>query len=306
MTDNSLPNALKHGAFSEILILPGEDPQDFEKLKNELFAEYKPSGVSEERVMLAIARAFWQERRLVLFQYVQHARARKTTVDSDGGYGLSKSLHDFQVKIGLTTEPFVPPAVRPTTAEERANEALLELGRLLTLDHFERELDVESKLQSKIDRLFKRFFQMKAMKQIAGLARIPGTLVEWRDTSAAISCRGPNKTIGGITRNNTHWLHTLQNDRPGKLQEEFDDQITCHPPGGRPSVRLRKRQRLRNSSSVCGENKSGRSIPAIGRMPQAWSTAAQLKREQRFEPCSYFVKHANRSFAYKTRSSLLP
>ena len=68
MTDNSRPNALKHGAFSEILILPGEDPQDFEKLKNELFAEYKPSGVSEERVMMAIARAFWQEQRLVLFQ----------------------------------------------------------------------------------------------------------------------------------------------------------------------------------------------------------------------------------------------
>ena len=95
MTDNSLPNALKHGAFSEILILPGEDPQDFEKLKNELFAEYKPSGVSEERVMLAIARAFWQERRLVLFQYVQHARARKTTVDSDGGYGLEQKPPRF-------------------------------------------------------------------------------------------------------------------------------------------------------------------------------------------------------------------
>ena len=97
MTDNSLPSALKHGAFSEILILPGEDPQDFEKLKNELFAEYKPSGISEERVMMAIARAFWQERRLVLFQQVQHARARKSR-PNDGGYGLGKALHEFKVK----------------------------------------------------------------------------------------------------------------------------------------------------------------------------------------------------------------
>ena len=72
--------------------------------------------------MLAIARAFWQERRLVLFQYVQHARARKTTVDSDGGYALSKSLHDFQVKIGLTTEPFVrrPFAPPPPKARQRS------------------------------------------------------------------------------------------------------------------------------------------------------------------------------------------
>jgi hypothetical protein len=163
MTDNSLPSALKHGAFSEILILPGEDPQEFEKLKNALFAEYKPSGISEERVMMAIARAFWQERRLVLFQQVQHARAGKSSPD-DRGYGLGKAIHDFMVKKGLTNEPYVPPAVPVTTAEERANAALLELGHLLTLDHFEKELDVESKLQSKIDRLFKRFFQMKAMK----------------------------------------------------------------------------------------------------------------------------------------------
>jgi hypothetical protein len=162
MTDNSLPSALKHGAFSEILILPGEDPQEFEKLKNALFAEYKPSGISEERVMMAIARAFWQERRLVLFQQVQHARARKSP--GDGGYGIGQAIHEFMVKQGMIDEPYVAPAVPATTAEERANKALLELGHLLTLDHFEKELDVESKLQSKIDRLFKRFFQMKAMK----------------------------------------------------------------------------------------------------------------------------------------------
>jgi hypothetical protein len=172
MTDNSLPHALKHGAFSEILILPGEDPQDFENLKNGLFAEYKPSGISEERVMMAIARALWQERRLVLFQQVQHAHVRKSSPD-DGGYVLAKAIHDYRVMAGLTSEPFVPPANRAKTAEQRATEALLEFGHLLTLDQFEKELDVESKLQSKIDRLFKRFFQMKAMKQIAGLAESP-------------------------------------------------------------------------------------------------------------------------------------
>jgi hypothetical protein len=194
MTDNAPPNALKHGAFSEILILPGEDPQEFEKLKNELFAEYKPSGVSEERVMMAIARAFWQERRLVLFQHVQHARARKTT-GGDGGYAMSKSIHDFMVKRGLTIEPFVPPAVPTATAEERANEALLELGHLLTLDNLEKELDVESKLQSKIDRLFKRFFQMKAMKQIAGLAESPAPSLNGATPLLQLAASDPTKPL---------------------------------------------------------------------------------------------------------------
>jgi hypothetical protein len=194
MTDNSMPNALKHGAFSEILILPGEDPQDFEKLKNELFAEYKPSGISEERVMMAITRALWQERRLVLFQQVQHARARKTTVN-DRGYAVSKSIHDFMVKSGLTVEPFVPPAVPTTTAEERANEALLELGHLLTFDHVEKELDVDSKLQSKIDRLFKRFFQMKAMKQIAGLAESPAPSLNGATPVLQLAAADPTKPL---------------------------------------------------------------------------------------------------------------
>jgi hypothetical protein len=194
MTDNSLPSALKHGAFSEILILPGEDPQEFEKLKNALFAEYKPSGISEERVMMAIARAFWQERRLVLFQQLQHARARKSS-PGDGGHALGKAIHDFRVKKGFTNEPYVPPAVPVTTAEERANAALLELGHLLTLDHFERELDVESKLQSKIDRLFKRFFQMKAMKQIAGLAESPAPSLNGATPVLQLAAADPTKPL---------------------------------------------------------------------------------------------------------------
>ena len=50
--------------------------------------------------------------------------ARKSP--GDGGLGLEKALHDFRVKKGLTNEPYVPPAVRVTTAEERANKALQE------------------------------------------------------------------------------------------------------------------------------------------------------------------------------------
>ena len=49
MTETSPSNALKHGAFSEVLILPGEDPAAFEELKRRLFAEYNVSGCSEER-----------------------------------------------------------------------------------------------------------------------------------------------------------------------------------------------------------------------------------------------------------------
>ena len=178
-------NALKHGVFSEILILPGEDPKEFEKLKNALFAEYNPSGVSEEKTMTAIAVAHWQERRLPLYQYAQFLRARKP------GFGRSekdplesnyaawnKAAGDAKTPIPRDVDepnddPWKKISGRAHDAEKSFDDALLELGDRLTLEHFDKELEVENKIQSKTDRLYKRFFQMKAMKQIAGLGETP-------------------------------------------------------------------------------------------------------------------------------------
>ncbi|MGA9283694.1 MAG: hypothetical protein WBW00_20760, partial [Pseudolabrys sp.] len=79
---------------------------------------------------------------------------------------------NFMIKIGrsipedslpdVSTVP-VPPG------EKSKDELLLELGDLVTLDHLDKELEVENKLMAKLDRLFKRFFQIKAMKPLIGL-----------------------------------------------------------------------------------------------------------------------------------------
>jgi hypothetical protein len=183
MSENLVPNSLKHGAFSEILILPGESAHDFEQLKNDLFAEYKPSGISEERALIAVAKSLWQERRLALYQHVQHARAAKLSSKERGNpNAMNEAIQQFCIKKGLVgpgevdPKPEVP-APPPKSAEERINDELLELGNLLTLEQLEKELDVEFKLQTKTDRLFKRFFQIKTMKQIAGLtAATPAAL----------------------------------------------------------------------------------------------------------------------------------
>jgi hypothetical protein len=75
MTEPSSSNALKHGAFSEVLILPGEDPAAYEKLKKSLFAEYNVSGCSEESTMTSIAKTMWQLQRLGVYEHVQFLRA---------------------------------------------------------------------------------------------------------------------------------------------------------------------------------------------------------------------------------------
>ena len=41
-------NSQKHGVFAEPLILPGEDPREFEALHAALIEEWTPSGPSEQ------------------------------------------------------------------------------------------------------------------------------------------------------------------------------------------------------------------------------------------------------------------
>jgi len=56
-------NAQKHGVFAEPLILPGEDPREFEALHSALIEEWNPSGPSEQSRVFGIADAEWRKLR---------------------------------------------------------------------------------------------------------------------------------------------------------------------------------------------------------------------------------------------------
>lgn len=173
MTEASPSNALKHGAFSEVLILPGEDPAAYEKLKKSLFADYNVSGCSEESTMTSIAKAMWQLQRLGVYEHVQFLRAGRGPKSSgELKNSMKEAIENFMIKIGRSIPEDSLPDVStvPVPPEEKSkDELLLELGDLVTLDHLDKELEVENKLMAKLDRLFKRFFQIKAMKPLIGL-----------------------------------------------------------------------------------------------------------------------------------------
>jgi hypothetical protein len=44
---NSIPPASRHGVYSGMTLLPGEDPAAFEKFRQEIIAEYNLTGRSE-------------------------------------------------------------------------------------------------------------------------------------------------------------------------------------------------------------------------------------------------------------------
>ena len=55
---------LKHGGYSGLTLLPGEDRLAFEKLRRELFAELKPQGRLEQEIVTDIARLTWRKQNL--------------------------------------------------------------------------------------------------------------------------------------------------------------------------------------------------------------------------------------------------
>lgn len=181
MSSTMKPSALKHGAFSKMHFLPGEDPQEFEDLKARLFAEYKPSGGSEEETLESIAEVMWRERRLGIYQHVQYLRGRRsgragTRGPWPGADPLARQAA-YLTSAARTGGRPDPAEVEQILKDQEAaaeltidnDDRLLELGNVLTLDHLNKELDVQNKLQSMIDRLFKRYWQIKAMKPLAGL-----------------------------------------------------------------------------------------------------------------------------------------
>jgi hypothetical protein len=62
-----LPNATKHGAFSKIALFPGEDPEEFQRLRSAIMDEYRPNGVSEEDAVATIIMCVWRKRRVEMY-----------------------------------------------------------------------------------------------------------------------------------------------------------------------------------------------------------------------------------------------
>jgi hypothetical protein len=71
MTIDKDQNALKNGAFSKVNFMPGEDPQDYVTLKADLFAEYKPCGRSQEKLVTSVSKALWKLKRVQRSSLIQ-------------------------------------------------------------------------------------------------------------------------------------------------------------------------------------------------------------------------------------------
>jgi hypothetical protein len=201
-------NALKHGVFAKIIILPWEDPEEFRRLHAALIAEWNPVGPTEEDAVFSIAKGMWRKRRMQLF--LENDMQRSSIYPGHPAYNEANALRTFckHLEWSPDKEENVDVAFRGLSVENRGHlrrkfprddfrstsewiraiqkevtsvllpeaERFDSSVRVLisrdagffTQEVVEHELAVDERIDAMIDRAVKRLVQTKAYKQMLG------------------------------------------------------------------------------------------------------------------------------------------
>ena len=202
-----IPPALKHGGYSGLAVLPGEDKAAFEKLRRDLIAELNPKGPLEEDIIMTIARYIWRKQNLKTYHLAQAAKKRVEEVMTT--LVERKNIPEEIVSRILkkrTAHPEIPP--RFITAENVAalqaisrgtggremgdqNLELAEIANDATIASLSNELALADRLDSMIDRALKRLLMVKGVKSLSASSEAaPSAASAYRRPSncQAVSC----------------------------------------------------------------------------------------------------------------------
>ena len=163
--------ALKHGAYSAMALLPGENPAEFKKLHERLIAELVPQGALEEDIVATIARLVWRKQNLAIFRLAKHAQDRWSAIKSE------KLPDDFSMLSGLEDPAEHQALIREAEHEARKelgeNYKLVEVGEIATFDCLMKDLEVEERLDAMINKRLKGLLFVRGLKSLSGRSTAP-------------------------------------------------------------------------------------------------------------------------------------
>ena len=204
-------NAVKHGAFAVFLIMPDEDPNEFEALLAALAEEWNPEGRCENEKIESIAMSMWRKRRFRkhMRKVIAKLAGKEALVDRIQDRDTERMMNILeQIESGIPgciTEESLLEKLGPRwanrfkkscpradyTTEEAWLNAISDLickvqedleltrsqmptiGETYSAEWFnEREQDFEERIDAKIDRDLKQLGQIKTIKAI-GIGRRP-------------------------------------------------------------------------------------------------------------------------------------
>ena len=157
--------AVKHGAYSATAVLPGENPTEFKKLHRDLIAEFAPSGVLEDDIVMTMARLVWRKQNLTTLRIAGRAQARRAEI-------VNEKL-DVNPRFLITAElQKADPKELTQAAERQAQEELgdiyefIEIGEGATFDGLRNELEIQERLDAAINRCLKQLLMVRGVKSV--------------------------------------------------------------------------------------------------------------------------------------------
>jgi hypothetical protein len=160
--------ALKHGGYSGMTILPGEDPAAFEKLHKDLIVEWNPRGPLAKDAVSELAHVMWRKQHIDTFWVAECARNRFAAIQTehaptdfiDDSMGVFPSKEDREAGQA---------AAEDEARKELGSDAweLIQLGELATPDRMMAELSMRDRMNSMIDRCLKRLVLIEGVKSIS-------------------------------------------------------------------------------------------------------------------------------------------
>lgn len=167
---NNIPPALRHGVYSGMTLLPGEDRAAFEKSHQEIIAEYNPTGRSEESIVENLCRLMWRRQNLSTYGLAECARRKSSQI-----YACLSPPFDPSLEFSLRQETRSPEELQALhekadkEAQVQLGEALelVEAGDVATTDYLLNELSIIERLDQMIDRCLKQLLLVRGLKSIS-------------------------------------------------------------------------------------------------------------------------------------------
>jgi hypothetical protein len=168
--NGQMPSALKHGIYSGLTLLPGEDPAAYEKLHNELIAEYNPDGPFERDIVAEIARLIWRKQNLSTYGLATRAKSQYSSIYSVlAPPSIAFDLPMFEAD---KRSPEELRALRKEADEKAKSDLgaaleLVEMGVVVTTDYLLKELSIIERLNSLIERCLKQLLYARGVKSMS-------------------------------------------------------------------------------------------------------------------------------------------
>ena len=161
---NGIPAALQHGIYSTIGVLPGEDPAAFNKLCRALITEFAPKGALEDDIVTTMARLVWRKQNLKTLHVARRAQTHLSNVLDEM---VEAKFHE-RTKTRTEVEELSAAAEDRVRGEFGAAYALVEIGEAASFDALERDLALEERIDSMIERCLKRLLYLHGLKSVSG------------------------------------------------------------------------------------------------------------------------------------------